>query len=86
MSIRNSVSVVLLVLVTACQSMPERPSDLVDCPKVRPQVCTMIYAPVCAMEENGQFTSYSSDCTACSHKEVIGYQPGVCTQENKRNR
>ena len=86
MSIRNIMSVVLLVSVSACQSMPERPSDLVECPEVRPQVCTMLYAPVCAMEENGQFTSYSSDCTACSHAEVVGYQPGVCTQENKTNR
>ncbi|WP_428355068.1 hypothetical protein [Methyloprofundus sp.] len=84
MSIRNLVYVVLLGSVSACQSTPERPSDLSDCPAVRPQVCTMIYAPVCAMEESGRFTSYSSDCTACSHAEVIGYQPGVCTKENKR--
>ena len=81
MRMRNLLVVMMLILVSACQNTSKRPSDLVDCPEIRPQVCTMIYAPVCAMEKSGQFTSYSSDCTACSHEEVIGYQPGVCAQE-----
>lgn len=82
MILRNMLYLVLLIAVNACQNTPTRPSNLSDCPEVRPQVCTMIYAPACAMENNGRFTSYSSDCTACSHEEVVGYTPGVCTKEN----
>lgn len=77
MSVRGLIYLVS-VLLSACQSLPERPADLADCPDVRPQVCTMIYAPVCAMEKDGNFRTYSSDCTACSHDEVIGYQQGMC--------
>ena len=85
MRVRNTLYLMLLVAVSACQNTPERPSDLTDCPETRPQVCTMIYAPVCALEKNGRFTSYSSDCTACSHAEVVGYTSGVCAVENKGN-
>lgn len=77
----RSVLYFMLLLVSACQSTPEKTSDLTDCPSVRPQVCTMIYAPVCAMEKDGQFRSYSSDCTACSHEDVIGYQQGMCAKD-----
>ena len=71
----------MTVLVSACQSAPQRPSNLTDCQGARPQVCTMIYKPVCAMEKDGQFRTYSSDCTACSHEEVIGYQLGECVKD-----
>jgi len=71
----------MAVLVSACQSAPQRPSNLTDCQGARPQVCTMIYKPVCAMEKGGQFRTYSSACTACSHEEVIGYQLGECVRD-----
>ena len=77
----RSVLCFMLVLLSACQSTRERPSDLTDCPGARPQVCSMIYAPVCAMDKEGQFTTYSSDCTACSHEDVIGYQQGKCAKD-----
>ena len=80
MSVRSILGLMVVVLGSACQSAPERPSDLTDCPGARPQVCSMIYAPVCGMDKEGQFTTYSSDCTACSHEEVIGYQQGECVK------
>ena len=77
----RSLPFVMLVLVSACQSTPEKLSHLTDCPEERPQVCTMIYTPVCATEKDGQLRTYSSDCTACSHEEVLGYQQGMCAKE-----
>lgn len=74
----------MVVLVCACQNTPQRPSDLTDCQGARPQVCTLIYKPVCAMEKDGQFRTYSSDCAACSHEEVIGYKLGVCVKDKKK--
>ncbi|MBT3811509.1 MAG: hypothetical protein HOE45_07885 [Gammaproteobacteria bacterium] len=82
MILRGVLYLVLLIAVSACQNTPTKVSNLTDCPEVRPQVCAMIYAPVCAMGKNGRFTSYSSGCKACSHEEVVGYTPGVCTKEN----
>ena len=70
----------MAVLVSGCQSTAERPANLTACQGARPQVCTMIYKPVCAMEKEGQFRTYASECTACSHEEVVGYQQGECVE------
>lgn len=72
----------MVLVISACQSVAEKPANFIDCPEQRAQVCTMIYAPVCALEKDGRYTSYSSACTACSHKEITGYQPGICATEN----
>lgn len=74
----KSTLCLLPLLVSACQSAPERPADFTDCPASRPQICTMIYAPVCAMDKEGKLKTYPSDCSACSDKEVVAYQPGEC--------
>ena len=79
-----SILSIIVVFLTACQTVPEasskivKPGNLIDCPIQRSSMCTMIYKPVCAMDKAGQFATYSSDCTACSHAEVIGYQEGAC--------
>jgi len=67
-----------LVLLTACQVSPEKNIELIDCPELRSQVCTKIYRPVCALDEQQQFTSYASKCTACSVEAVIAYRNGSC--------
>ncbi len=77
----RSVLYFMALIVSACQNVPEKNNHLINCPKKRPQVCTMIYAPVCATEKNDHHRTYSSDCTACSHKEVLGYQQGMCANE-----
>jgi len=69
---------ILLVLLTACQSTAEKKSDLTVCAKSRPQICTMIYAPVCAQNKDAEKKTYASDCMACSYSEVVGYTDGVC--------
>ncbi len=82
MKVRDFVCFLAMLLgVSACQNTAKKNSHLTDCPTERPQVCTMIYVPVCATERGGQLRSYSSDCTACSHEEVIGYQQGMCVKQ-----
>ena len=69
---------VISVLLSACQSTPEKSSQLIDCPSERPEVCTMIYDPVCAVDNTGKSATFSSACTACSHQEHVGYELGEC--------
>ncbi len=80
MNVKYSLCFIVL-FVSACQSAPEKPINFTDCPGARPQVCTMNYDPVCAMDQEGQFTTNSNACTACSHEEVIGYQQGSCVKD-----
>jgi len=65
-----------LVLLTACQVAPEQKIGLIDCPKIRSQICTRIYRPVCALDEQQQFKTYASHCTACAEEGVIAYREG----------
>lgn len=55
------------------------PSAPVACAPQRPEVCTMIYQPVCAIlaEETSQ-RQYSSPCNACADDRVVAYREGTC--------
>lgn len=55
-----------------------KPELLTQCTEPRPEICTMEYDPVCATHEDGSSKTYSTGCTACSHKEVMGYNSGEC--------
>ena len=80
MKIRNSI-VLLALLLTACQSVPERPAGFIACTEPRPQVCTMIFKPVCAeVGQAGAVKTYPSACSACSGSEVVGYTERECSQ------
>jgi hypothetical protein len=91
----------LILMLAACSqapvaSGPPPPSDPpkeenkpVACTDPRPQVCTMIYAPVCATRDTGvrcitapcpseEKVTKSSDCNACSDPKVISYVKGEC--------
>ena len=72
---RLLVVVVLSSVIAGCNSMPEVSSQ---CKEPRPQMCTMIYQPVCGIDKLGQFKTYSSDCNACSHVNVTGYNEDAC--------
>jgi hypothetical protein len=49
-----------------------------QCPQQRPQMCTLEYAPVCALLENKQHKEFSNACSACSDSTVVGYIAGAC--------
>ena len=81
--IKKLVGLVVLSIVVACNATPEQPiSEMPDvsklCKEPRPQMCTMIYQPVCGVDQKGQFKTYSSGCNACSHVEVAGFNEGAC--------
>lgn len=65
-----------LVLLSACASEPETTA----CTEPRPQVCTMVYDPSCAVMFKGQLKTYSSSCNACADDAVSGYTPGPCPE------
>jgi hypothetical protein len=76
-----------IVFLTACQTQQVKPdktisaqenSNLTNCPEPRPQICTMIYDPVCATLTDGQTETKASDCSACGDSEVVGYVHGAC--------
>ncbi len=73
--IRYLVSISFVLLV-ACQVVPEQEMGLITCPEVRPQVCTRIYRPVCALDEQQQFKTYANKCTACAINHVVAYRAG----------
>ena len=92
----------LLLLLAACSQAPvasEPPKDgppppetrnePVACTDPRPEMCTMIYAPVCATRDTGircitapcpstEQVTKSSACNACSDPKVISYVKGEC--------
>jgi len=92
MKLMKNIPWLMLLLLSACQStpekhvgalenrteVPEKRSDLSYCSEPRPQICTMIYKPVCGFDKNDQSKTYASDCTACSDSEVVAYRKGEC--------
>lgn len=92
-SIFMSVTVFLLrgcllatgFILLACAPVPEPPAmpaaSVVPpgaCVEPRPQVCTMIYAPVCAQHKDGHSETHSSGCNACADDTVMRYEQGTC--------
>ena len=76
---RNVPGLAVLFLLAGCSSPPPPQSPLTRCPDVRPQVCTMEYAPVCAfVGKDKQRREYSSGCSACADPQVSAYIAGTC--------
>jgi hypothetical protein len=74
-----------LICLSACTTPEYQPAvmeptvlSMMECEEPRPQMCTMIYDPVCGATKNGIRKTYASDCTACSDKNVTGFEKGAC--------
>ena len=77
---RNVPGLAVLLLLAGCSSPPPSSSLVTRCPEMRPQVCTMEYAPVCANLAGGGTREYSSACNACADDVVAAYVPGPCPE------
>ena len=77
----KQTNIFILLLITGCASFGNDVADRSNieiCPDERPDMCTMIYNPVCATLQNKVKKTYSSDCSACADKKVIGFKIGQC--------
>ena len=70
----------MLLLLAACAGQQPVPSLTTQCTDPRPQVCTMEYAPVCAVLSAGGTREYASGCNACADDKVTGYAGGACPE------
>lgn len=77
--------------VVACSTAPptpapppgatvvSEPAGPTACAPPRPEVCTMVYEPVCAtLAEGLDRDTYSSPCNACADERVVAYEEGAC--------
>jgi len=53
----------------------ELPEGFTACPQQRPEVCSQLYRPVQALQQNGEIRQASNSCHACADNNVIGYRP-----------
>jgi hypothetical protein len=73
-------NVLASMALVGCTAARE-PSDAAAghaCTSPRPQVCTMIWAPVCADHRDGSRSTHASACNACADDTVTGYRDGAC--------
>lgn len=69
--------IVALGLLPACAA---EPLGTTPCADPRPQVCTMEFAPACAVLAGGGRKEFSSPCSACADPAVTGYVSGPCPE------
>jgi len=74
---RSLIALVVLGLLSACAN---KPPEANACTEPRPQVCTMEFAPVCAVLKSGGRKEFASPCTACADPAVAGYVEGSCPE------
>ncbi|WP_230552705.1 hypothetical protein [Teredinibacter turnerae] len=79
--------VVTVMLLCGCAQHPaQSPADTTPkvaatpCPSARPQMCMMIYDPVCAIHEDGSHSTEGNNCSACQKEAITAYTSGPCPE------
>ena len=77
---RSACGVAALIIgLSGCATSP--PAATVACPEPRPELCTMEYAPACAVLASRARKEFASPCTACADENTVGYVAGPCAGE-----
>lgn len=96
----------LVLLLSGCQSTPgeqdiepwidhleaQTEESFTRCESPRPEMCTMVYQPVCGLVEDDdecleppctplQYRTLGNACSACTLPEVIGHVDGECPDD-----
>lgn len=76
---RTIISLALSSALFACSQANNDPQLASDgyCEEPRPEICTMEYAPVCAVVD-GEKKEYGNACSACGDPQVESFQNGNC--------
>lgn len=78
---RSVFAIALLAALSACATTTATSLPATTpCPEPRPQVCTMEYAPACAVLASGETREFASPCNACADSAVTGYLMGPCPE------
>lgn len=79
--LRYNVFITMFFLISCASNDGGEPqSGMTECEDPRPQICTMIYDPVCGITKDGTRKTHASGCSACSHAEIISYEKGECAK------
>lgn len=82
--------------VTQGDEVQNDAESYVNCPEVRPEMCTQMYDPVCGLMDSGircittpcpstTHKTFGNACTACSDEKVTSYFDGECPANMEQN-
>ncbi|MEO0436837.1 MAG: hypothetical protein AAF098_08010 [Pseudomonadota bacterium] len=83
-ALRIGLPIFAIIPLSACNSGPSALDAASQCTDPRPQVCTMLYAPVCATHQDSHLETHSSSCNACADDSVVSYRNGVCEETQSK--
>jgi len=72
------LSLLCLVMAGAAQAQQPLPALSTSCTEPRPQVCPMIYQPVCGVKKDGSKRTFSNGYAACGDAAVESHTAGDC--------
>lgn len=87
-TVLDSAEEIPLQAISRAIEIPQQ-AEFIECTLPRPQVCTFINMPVCAVRDTGircvttpcnstERINYANACSACSDPNVLSYTDGVC--------